>query len=162
MNSPENRPLEFTGLDSAEIKQLRRHAVQMMYQIERNSLVTMRDEIFEEFARQNDVASTLQPWLREFVALSIQNMVQFDSWIRSRSTNWSIDRMGRVDLAILRVCITELVLRQSVRPAIVIAEAAEIAKEFGTENSQPFVHGILDAVYKEFIRPTVSKESPPD
>jgi N utilization substance protein B len=162
MNSPENRPLEFTGLDSADIKQLRRHAVQLMYQIERNSLVTMRDEIFEEFARQNEVASQLQPWLREFVSLCVQNMVQFDSWIKSKSANWSIDRMGRVDLAILRVCATELLLRQSVRPAIVIAEAAEIAKEFGTENSQSFVHGILDAVFKEYIRPTVSKESAPD
>ena len=58
--------------------------------------------------------------------------------------------------------LTALLLRKAIRPAIVIAEAAEIAKEFGTENSQPFVHGILDAVYKEFIRPTVSKESPPD
>lgn len=158
MNSPENGPLTFPGLDSAEIRQLRRHAVQLMYQIERNSLVSLRDEIFDAFARQNDVAASLKPSLRELVSLCVANTVQFDTWIKSKSSNWSIDRMGRVDLAILRVCLTELVLRKTVRPAIVIAEAAEIAREFGSENSQPFVHGILDAVYQTYIRPAAAKE----
>ena len=141
----------FKGLAPDEIKKARRAAIQLMYQFEINSLLTFRADIFAAFCQQNEIDDRIQPQLRMWMELCLEDLERIDALIAKKSRNWTIDRMGRVDLSILRVCLCELLNRQDVKSSIVMAEAAEIAKEFGSEHSQAFVHGILDAVYKELV-----------
>lgn len=73
-----------------------------------------------------------------------------DKKIESLLVNWRFERIDRVDLAVLRVAVFELAFsEEEIDAPIVIDEAVEVSKKFGTENSSSFVNGLLDALRKE-------------
>lgn len=61
---------------------------------------------------------------------------------------WPVEKLNRIDLAILRLAIYELG-NEKIPPKVVIDEAVELAKEFGSENSSSFVNGVLGTIYKD-------------
>ncbi len=67
-----------------------------------------------------------------------------DQAIVSRSKNWALSRMPKVDLNILRMAAYELLFRADIPKKVSINEAIEIAKKFGDKESSSFVNGILD------------------
>lgn len=69
---------------------------------------------------------------------------QIDEAIRARSKNWSLSRMPRVDLNIMRIATFELLFRADIPKKVTINEAIEIAKKYGDKESPAFVNGILD------------------
>jgi len=71
-----------------------------------------------------------------------------DSEIQAAATAWPIDKLNRIDLAILRLAVYEL-KKGEAPPKVVIDEAVELAKEFGSENSSSFINGVLGTIYKE-------------
>lgn len=71
---------------------------------------------------------------------------QLDAVISSSSTNWAIERIATMDLAILRLAAYELAHRAEVPLAVVIDEAVELAKRFSTDDSGRFVNGVLSRV----------------
>ncbi len=82
----------------------------------------------------------------ELVAGVAANRVELDRLIKEKSRNWSLPRMAKVDLNILRLATFELIHRQEVPKNVTINEAIEIAKKFGSEDSPAFVNGILDEI----------------
>lgn len=64
---------------------------------------------------------------------------------------WPIDKINKIDLAILHLAIYEL-KNGDTPPKVIIDEAVELAKEFGSESSGPFVNGVLGTVYDETIK----------
>ncbi len=68
-----------------------------------------------------------------------------DEAIEEASSNWRLDRMARVDRNVLRLAVYEL-LRTDVPVKVVINEAIELGKKFGSESSGAFVNGVLDRV----------------
>ena len=77
-----------------------------------------------------------------------------DSKIRACTANYELHRLAAVDRNILRVAIYELFHSLDIAPIVIINEAIEIAKKFGTEKSGGFVNGVLDRITKELTRPT--------
>lgn len=71
---------------------------------------------------------------------------ELDKLISSSSKNWRLERMARVDRNILRLGACELAAFPQVPVRVVINEAVELAKEFGTADSPAFVNGVLDRV----------------
>jgi N utilization substance protein B len=69
-----------------------------------------------------------------------------DEIIRKASTNWRLERMGRVDRNVLRLGAWELLHSKDVPRAVILDEAVELAKRFGSEDSGAFVNGVLDRV----------------
>ncbi len=70
---------------------------------------------------------------------------EVDDAIEEASSNWRLDRMARVDRNVLRLAVYEL-LRTDVPVKVVINEAIELGKKFGSESSGAFVNGVLDRV----------------
>ncbi len=68
-----------------------------------------------------------------------------DEVIEEVSSNWRLDRMARVDRNVLRLAVYEL-LRTDVPVKVVINEAIELGKKFGSESSGAFVNGVLDKI----------------
>ena len=68
-----------------------------------------------------------------------------DQAIEQVSTNWRLDRMAKVDRNVLRLAVYEL-LRTDVPVKVVINEAIELGKKYGSESSGAFVNGVLDKV----------------
>lgn len=73
---------------------------------------------------------------------------ELDVRIGEKSPNWSISRMARIDLAIIRLAAFELIFRSDIPRNVSINEAIELGKKFGTEDSPAFINGILDEIAK--------------
>jgi N utilization substance protein B len=70
-----------------------------------------------------------------------------DKEIEAAAPTWPVDKLNKIDLAILRLAIYELEEGET-PPKVVIDEAVELAKEYGSENSPSFVNGVLGTIYK--------------
>ena len=89
------------------------------------------------------------------------NSAALDKAITQFSHNWRVDRMGRVELTLLRLAVYELLFRNDVPSKVSINEALELSRQFGEGNAKNFINGILDAVAKaleagELQRPAAS------
>ncbi len=87
-------------------------------------------------------------WLyaREIIDGIIDNRDDIDEQITTFAKDWSLARMPAVDRAILRLGVWEIVYNDAVPAAVAIDEAVELAKEFSTDGSSAFVHGVLGRV----------------
>lgn len=85
---------------------------------------------------------------RLLIAGTIDNQEKVDSLIKEHLTTWTIDRVNKVSLAILRMSVYSLLFMKDVPPAIVIDEAIDIAKEYGQDDSFRFINGVLDNIKK--------------
>ena len=82
----------------------------------------------------------------ELVKGVTENRAAIDELLTAKSKNWSLERMAKVDLSILRMAIFELLFRADIPKNVTINEAIEVAKKFGTKDSPAFINGILDEV----------------
>ncbi|MFN3950397.1 transcription antitermination factor NusB [Microbacterium sp.] len=84
-------------------------------------------------------------WLyaRDIVDGVIDNRDAIDEQITTFSKDWSLQRMPAVDRALLRIGAWEILYNDEVPTAVAIDEAVELAKEFSTDDSGSFVHGVL-------------------
>ncbi|MEJ2347586.1 MAG: transcription antitermination factor NusB [Patescibacteria group bacterium] len=89
-----------------------------------------------------------QEKLPELAQKIIKQSKKIDKKIEEAAPMWPADKLNKIDLAILRLAIYELE-NIKVPPKVVIDEAVELAKEFGSENSPSFVNGVLGTIYKE-------------
>ncbi|MGV9193019.1 transcription antitermination factor NusB [Microbacterium sp. MC2] len=117
------------------------------------------DILYQSDVRGDDLAATLaaeaqraasEPareasWLyaRDIVDGVIDNREEIDEHIVTHARDWKLDRMPAVDRAILRIGVWEIVFNAEVPTAVAIDEAVELAKEFSTDDSGSFVHGVL-------------------
>jgi len=120
------------------------------------------DILFQSDVRGDDLAVTLaaeakraanEPareasWLyaREIVDGVIDNRDEIDEQIITHARDWKLERMPAVDRAILRLAAWELMFNDEVPAAVAIDEAVELAKEFSTDDSGSFVHGVLGRI----------------
>ena len=117
-------------------------ALQMLYAQE-----TLRGDIRNTLRAFREAAEAEQPErdFAESLVYGVQNHIsEIDAAIKSRSKNWSLSRMPRVDLAIMRLAAYELMFMPEIPKKVTINEAIEIAKKFGDKESPSFVNGILD------------------
>lgn len=77
-----------------------------------------------------------------------RNILTIDDLINRYAVNWNVKRMPKVDLAILRVSIAEMIYTE-VPNAIVINEAVNLAKKYGTEDSRKFINGVLGNISRK-------------
>ena len=78
---------------------------------------------------------------------------KIDGIITKAAPEWPLVQINRIDLTILRLAIWELVIKQKEPPKVIIDEAIELAKVFGSENTPSFVNGVLGTVYKNLKKP---------
>lgn len=71
-----------------------------------------------------------------------------DKKIQKSAQEWPLEKIAKIDLAILRLAVSELTEKKE-PPKVVIDEAVELAKEFGNEKSAKFVNGVLGTILKK-------------
>ena len=75
-----------------------------------------------------------------------QHRRAIDDTIERVSTNWRLDRMAKVDRNVLRLAVHEMLHRPEVPVKVIINEAIELGKKFGSESSGAFINGVLDKI----------------
>jgi N utilization substance protein B len=77
-----------------------------------------------------------------------EHLEEIDRILTGASDNWKLERISRVELAILRLAVAELIYVAEIPDSVSINEAVELAKKFGSEDSGKFVNGILGNVVR--------------
>ena len=74
----------------------------------------------------------------------IEHIAEIDAQIKTLAQNWDFDRIAKIDLAILRLAMFEMMFRKDIPPVVSINEAIDLSKEFSNADSKRFINGILD------------------
>ena len=122
-------------------------ALKFLYQTEFNS--NSPDSELNSFCERANVSEEIQDFTQTLIKNIFIHKKEVDGLLKKISANWVPDRMAMIDKNILRLGICELLFDATTPPKVVINEAVEIAKKFGTEESPDFINGILDKVYKD-------------
>ena len=99
---------------------------------------------FDSFLSEDDVR-----YCEQIVHGVTDNAQYLDSIIGEHSCGWSVDRISRVDLCILRLCVYELCFMPGIPHSASINAAVELAKTFGGEKSYSFINGILGSIERD-------------
>lgn len=133
-------------------RKARELALQMLYQYDLSSNPPQQIvDTFEELQKS-------KPNTREFATKifqgTIDNLAKIDEMIAAQADNWRIARMAVVDRNIIRMSIFELLEESETPKLVIIDEAIEIGKKFGTQKSSQFINGILDGILKRYNLPS--------
>jgi len=105
--------------------------------------------ILNEILDKKKYHFSMKAFSKKLVMLTIDNMGTIDEQVKGVVQNWQYDRISTIDKLILRLGVCELLFFNDIPYEVTINEAVEMAKKFGSEESQKFVNGILDAVAKQ-------------
>ena len=106
--------------------------------------------IQEQNTEISETAKEERTFASLIIAGTISHIDEIDKLIENHlSSSWSMDRISRVALAILRTSIYELLFQNGAEPKIVIDEAVNIAKDFDTDDSYKFINAVLDKIGKD-------------
>lgn len=109
------------------------------------------EAIFDRIAENFDVPGSAAEFARELVEAVAQRSAGLDELLGIHAKNWRVTRMAAVDRNVLRMAAYEL--RDTETPvAVVIDEAVDLARRFGSDSSPAFVNGVLDAIAREVRR----------
>ncbi|EYE89698.1 transcription antitermination protein NusB [Fervidicella metallireducens AeB] len=130
-------------------KWAREAAMKVLYQMDVTSIDSK--EALDDFEENVEVKFSQEE--KEFIFSCVkgteENITKIDEYIERYSKGWKINRIAKVDLAIMRLAIYEMLYREDVPNVVAVNEAIELAKKFGGDNSPNFVNGILGNVIKE-------------
>ena len=133
-------------------REARELALQALYSLVMNPAGSRAS--LQLFLEEATVAPAVREFARQLVEGVTTHQQEIDARIQAASQNWSLTRMGKVDVSLLRLAVFELLHRDDIPKNVTINESIEIAKKFGTEDSPAFINGILD----EISRPLTGKE----
>ena len=129
----------------------REAALQMLFQLEGSGVSP--EQAIELFWRTfEDADPEGKPYADAIVRGVADNLDGIDKQVTAASQNWRLERMSRVDRNLLRLGTWELMFRADVPRAVILDEAVELAKSFGTDESSGFVNGVLDRIAENLGR----------
>ena len=126
--------------------------VQFLYMWEINPSEDLAKELLRFFSEYDQPRGYFD-FAEELIHGVLQRLESVDSEIKVYAQNWSFGRIAKIDLAILRMAIFELLNRSDIPPVVSINEAIELSKVFSNEDAKRFINGILDKVAEKLQRP---------
>jgi N utilization substance protein B len=131
-------------------KSARETAMKLIYQIDINDCES--GEVLSSFYENNE--DELNDEEKEYIEGCVkgvkENLSLIDNYIEKYLKGWKINRIARVELAIMRLSVYEMIAREDVPDIVAVNEAVELARTYGGENSTQFVNGVLGNLIKEF------------
>lgn len=128
-------------------RKARELVVQILYQMEMKGAEPK--VVLDLFWKVEEAPTDVRQFATDLVEGVYRNRREIDQLIEKHSIHWRLSRMAVVDRNILRLGVYELLYLHDVPTSVILNEAIEIAKKFGTEDSGAFTNGILDNVAKE-------------
>lgn len=132
----------------------REKAMTVLYQIflyNKNNISYKIEVVINEILESMDIDDRKKidiNFLNDLVSGVINNINDIDKYISKYLTNWSIDRLGLTDQAIIRISVYELIYT-STPNLVCINEAIELAKRYSDEKVVKMINGVLDKIYHE-------------
>jgi transcription antitermination protein NusB len=126
-------------------RKAREYALQILFELDiRKEKPSAR--ALKHFWAEHSPDDEVRSFAEEVVKGTFKHLREINTAIEQSTENWSIERMAAVDRNVLRLAVYEILYRMDIPLSVTINEAIEVAKKFGTDESGPFVNGILDSV----------------
>lgn len=120
-------------------KEARELAMKCVFQMEAQREFTQ--EAIDKFT--DDAMGSQEEYICKVLKNLCENLEHIDGLLNEHSRGWSVSRMAKTDLAILRLAACEILYSEDIPKAVSINEAVELAKTYGTEQSSKFVNAVL-------------------
>ncbi len=124
-------------------RELREQIFKLLFRVEFNSLEDMAEQEKFFFEDEDAAKDSDAEYISEKYNRIMQKLSEIDVMLNEKAEGWDTTRMSKVDLAILRLAVYEILYDESVPTGVAINEAVELAKKFGQDASSGFVNGIL-------------------
>ena len=133
-------------------RELREQIFKFIFRVEFNDREEMPEqeqfffENLEAAAQENElprISETDAAYISDKGNRILEKLDEIDTMINTRAKGWTTQRMGKVDLTILRLAVYEIIFDKDVPTSVAINEAVELAKRFGQDESSGFVNGVL-------------------
>lgn len=127
-------------------------AMQFLYQWSINREEEL-GEALRLFFREMEHPRDYYAFAEELIHGAVGHVEEVDAVIRQYLRNWEFERVARVDLAILRLAIYEMLKRRDIPPVVSINEAIDLSKIYSSSDARRFINGILDQFKLTLDRP---------
>jgi len=111
-----------------------------------------RDNVDIKDIVNRNIENFIEDCDRDFILSNVNGIVtnvnKIDDIISQSAPEWPVDQIAVIDKTILRMSIYELVFEDNIPPKVVINEAVELAKSYGSESSSKFINGVLGTLFK--------------
>lgn len=142
------KPLDEKQVLIAKRRKARHYAVQALYQWKMSG--SSLNQIEAEFRVDNDFGKVDTDYFSELLHEVPAQLTELDEVIAPALTDRSMEEIGPVEIALLRMSVYELKQRIDVPYKVVINEGVALAKKFGATDSHKFVNAVLDKVAEQF------------
>lgn len=120
------------------------------------------NEIKKNLIFELNVKKSVAEYAEKLVDITLENREKINKQIIKTSDNWDIDRISHVDKALLYIAIAEMLNCPDVPVKVVINEAIELARSFSSDESIPFINGVLDSINKKWGKKARGIKEPSD
>ena len=124
-------------------RELRERIFLMLFRVEFHEEDSLKEQL-NAFLEENEPMDDVdEEYIQKKYLCIKEKLVQIDEIINENAKGWKTSRMGKVDLAIIRLGVYEIMFDEDVPNSVAINEAVELAKKYGTDESKAFVNGVL-------------------
>lgn len=123
--------------------EIRERIFQLIFRIEFNSEEELREQIEWYFEDFSDIKEEDRQYITHKIDAILDSLEEIDEIILSICKGWRIERLGKTELAILRLAVYEIKKDDDIPTGVAINEAVELTKKYCNENAPRFVNGVL-------------------
>lgn len=127
-------------------REIREHLFRMLFRKEFHEPYELDEQMEYYFESLEEAAEKDQKYLQERFSLISDKLGEIDIILTEATSGWKLNRMGKVDLNIMRLATFEIKFDEEVPDKVAINEAVELAKKYGGDSSASFVNGVLAKV----------------
>ena len=124
-------------------KSSRRHVFTVIYQIPFHEFFDMGEALEHYFAEYAEVEQADWSYIEQVAHGTCEQAAAVDALISEYAIGWTFDRLAKVDLALLRLALFELLHMPDIPTSVIISEAVELCKVYGDDGAHVFVNGLL-------------------
>ncbi len=124
-------------------RELRERVFKLLFRIEFNDEEEMPEQMALFFMEEESLEDAAKEEISRKYNGILEKKDELDAMLNEKATGWTVSRMGKVDLTILRLALFEMLYDDAVPVSVAINEAVELAKKFGQTESPSFINGVL-------------------
>lgn len=129
-------------------REIREHLFRMLFRRDFYAETELNEQIDFYFESLEEPKEEDMQYLKIRFHLILDKIAEIDKTLEEISSGWKLNRMGKVDLTVMRIAIFEILFDDSIPNKVAVNEAVEIAKKFGGDSSGSFVNGVLAKLLK--------------
>lgn len=130
-------------------RELREHIFKLLFFVEFHPDDEMPEQLALYFEELGDVKEKDQKYMQEKYERVKEALPEIDASLANVAKGWKPERMGKAELAILRLAVYEMKYDEDIPTGVAINEAVELGKTFGGDDSSAFINGILAKLVEE-------------